>query len=178
MDLHLRALCIYFFYSPLQPRRCKSNYANMQWDEGTAVLFQTRQKFDEITKGMARLAGASRPPGTYPATGVSQRVSECILSTAAAGQPPDTCLDIDYLGIERNRKKEDYFLYEKIVASSPAAAGSVYVDACEVHTGPAENIGRIGPGRNLTNEFQMCIDNDLTTPCQIPFFVWSGRCAC
>jgi hypothetical protein len=155
----------------------------MQWDEGTAVLFQTRQKFDEITKDMARLAGASRPPGTYPATRVSQRVSECILSTAARGEAPDACLVDDYLGIERNRKKEDYFLYEKIVASSPAAAGvvgsaSVYVDACEVHTGPAENIGRIGPGRNLTNEFQMCIDNDLTTPCQVPSFVWSGRCAC
>ena len=150
----------------------------MQWDEGTAVLFQTPQKFDEITKGMARLARVPRPSGTYPASRVSQRVSECILSTAARAEPPDVCLENDFLGVERNRKKEDYFMYEKMVASSSAAMGSVYVDACEVHTGPAANIGRIGPGRNLTNEFQMCIDNDLTTPCQIPSFVWSGRCAC
>lgn len=160
---------VYTLFLPISPNRCKANYAAMQWDEGTAVLFQSDKIFDEVTRGMARAAGLSRPTTV---TGVTRRVSECILATAAAGQAPDTCLVTDYLGIERNRKPEDYFLYE---ISSNSRAGSVYVDACEVYTGPAANVGGIGMYGNLSNEFQRCIDNDLTTPCQVPSFVWSGR---
>lgn len=42
------------------------------------------------------------------------------------------------------------------------------VDACEVHTGPAQALPQ-------PNEFLNCAVNDMESQCNIPSFVWSGR---
>jgi hypothetical protein len=73
-----------------------------------------------------------------------------------------------YLGKERNRAKQDYFLYEKVAVQQNQQEESMYIDACEVHTGPAQNLP-------LPNEFKNCLEDDMETQCNIPHFVWSGR---
>lgn len=151
----------------------------MQWDEGTAVLFQSDEVFNKLTNGRAKAVGN---PRVDPA-GVSLEVSQCILQTASAGQPPLACLLDVYLGKERNSKLEDYFLYEQRVAEGGAAQGeSMYIDSCEVYTGPAANLAALDPvvpGADQAlvpkNEFQRCLINDRVNPCNIPQFVWSGR---
>jgi hypothetical protein len=94
---------------------------------------------------------------------VNAEVGECMLRTAADGEPPDACLLDVYLA---GKRREDYFVYE--TAAFPDTTETMYVDACEVYTGPAAEIGG-------ENEFQRCIDNDLSTQCNVPAFVWSGR---
>ena len=101
---------------------------------------------------------------------MSQEVANCVLATAAQGQPPDACL-VDILLAKLNKKKEDYFVYESITSSSGgggAAVESLTVDACEVFTGPAAALP-------ANNTFRDCVVNDLQTQCNIPSFVWSGR---
>lgn len=148
------------------PRRCKANYAALQWDEGASVLFQPQELFHRITRGMAEQAEVYRED-VDPSL-VTQEVVNCILATANSGQPPDACLVDIFLGIERNRKREDYFVYQTVPAAQLASAESMTVDACEVYTGPAALLPE-------GNEFDRCVKNDLESQCNIPSFVWSGR---
>lgn len=149
-----------FFYLLL---RCKSNYASLQWDEGSSVLFQPAAVFEKLTRKMAESAGAPQP-GNSDIPGVTELVKECLLETADNGQAPDACLLI-YL-TERNKKKEDYFVYETFVPD--ARQESWITDACEVHTGPAASLP-------VPNDFEKCLTNDKTSQCNIPLFIWSGR---
>lgn len=92
-----------------------------------------------------------------------------MLETLSRGDPPDACLVDTYLGKERNRKREDYFLYEPLGDQQGSVAReTMHVDACEVFTGPAGYLP-------ANNSFERCLNNDRITQCNIPFFVWSGR---
>lgn len=158
---------------PPHTHRCKSNYAALQWDEGASVLFLPDEAYERITRGLARTAGAIRTifdPSISKM--VTQEVADCILATSTQGEPPDACL-VDIFLSNQGRKKEDYFVYDSIVAVAGGGAAatsteSFSVDACEVFTGPA---AALPPG----STFQDCSTNDLQTQCNIPSFVWSGR---
>ena len=143
--------------------RCKANYAALQWDEGAAVLFQSYDVFDKATGGQAERAGLVRQD--VDPTLVTPETVQCIVGAAALGQTADACLVDVFLGKERSRKREDYFLYEPVVGVASTTAA---VDACEVFTGPAAALA-------VDNEFERCTTNDLATQCNIPSFVWSGR---
>lgn len=145
--------------------RCKANYAALQWDEGTAVLFQSDEVFERLTKGKVRMAQILWMRETFlsfPNAYVTSELKDCILATAASGQPPDACLTDIFL---KKQKKEDYFIYETAPSTRKE---SMMVDACEVHTGPAKELGNM-------SSFQQCLDNDLETQCNVPSFIWSGR---
>lgn len=150
--------------------RCKANYAAKQWDEGVAVMFQSNEVYEVITKGRASAAGFPRPTFSTQ-DGVSQEVQDCIFESADRGETAKYCLESIYLGKERNKKVENYFVYEKL----PIVQGreTMYIDACEVYTGPAS----VDPSVNVEDkgEFKKCLDNDMETQCNIPHFVWSGR---
>ena len=103
---------------------------------------------------------------------MSEDMVNCILSTAAVGDTTDKCLDTFLMNLGGGKKKEDYFLYESI--ESPATSEtsatnreSMYVDSCEVYTGPATTLP-------VPNDFEDCIQ-DNAKQCNIPSFVWSGR---
>lgn len=115
--------------------------------------------------GMARSAGL---PWRAP-LGISERVYQCINSSSYAGVSPQDCLDKEYLGLERNRKREDYFVYEEIptIGGSYGTDESLYTDACMAHSGPAAMLSK-------PNQFQDCLD-DNEEQCNIPQFIWSGR---
>lgn len=157
--------------------RCKANYAASQWDEGASILFQSDAIFEKMTRGKAKLAGLlwmKEMVNTAPV--ITAELKACLLATADAGQSPDACLSDVFL---KNKKKEDYFVYETMNALGTNDE-SMLVDACEVHTGPASEVAELNARQNITttatgNEFQYCIDNDLSTQCNIPSFVWSGR---
>jgi hypothetical protein len=112
--------------------------------------------------GQAKYAGLSRGLVNYEK--VTPELQTCLLNSADQGMTPDACLMDVFL---KNKKREDYFLYETIETSSKKE--SMYIDACEVFTGPASSFS------NPQNEFQYCLDNDLETQCNIPSFIWSGR---
>lgn len=144
--------------------KCKANYASSQWDEGTAVLFQSDEVFERLTMGKVRATEILWMRDLIlntPNSIVTNELKNCILDTANAGQPPDACLTDIFL---KSKKKEDYFVYE---TTSNTAGESMLVDACEVHTGPASV--------DNASVFQHCLDNDLETQCNVPSFVWSGR---
>lgn len=110
------------------------------------------------------MAGASYP--RY--LGISDAVYQCLNASGLAGQPPESCLVETYLGDEKGKTLQNYFLYEKIPEIGSIPRESLYTDACEVYTGPAETLP-------LPNQFDDCHDNNLESQCHIPSFVWSGR---
>ena len=72
-----------------------------------------------------------------------------------------------FLGADRGRTKETYFVYEARTYDMRVQETMV-IDACEVYTGPAAALPQ-------PNDFKDCITDDGTTQCNIPQFVWSGR---
>ncbi len=149
--------------------RCKANYAAAQWDEGSSVLFQSDAIFEKLTNGRVRRARLLWHRD-IAASVTPTNIQSCLLATAEAGQPPDACLMDVFL---TSKRKEDYFLYETR-AMRMGNDESMLVDACEVHTGPAKELAAKSPATD-GNEFQNCLDNDMSTQCNVPSFVWSGR---
>ena len=181
--------------------RCKSNYAASQWDEGASVLFQPDAVFKRLTMGKADLAGVAdyRYEVTESfSTIITKELKDCLLTTAANGQPPDACLLDIFL---RTRKKEDFFVYETLSSSSSSSSGtssspsgtssgtssSPSGTSSGTSSSPSGPLGResmlidacevyTGPAsENRSQEFKHCLDNDLETQCNIPSFIWSGR---
>lgn len=123
------------------------------------------------------MAGVIRPQSSeFSSALVSDDVKNCILSTAAVGDTVDNCLDgfLSNLG----KKKEDYFLYESMAGTSTTTGSSstfntnsetesMYIDSCEVYTGPASTLPH-------PNDFENCIE-ETGEKCSIPSFVWTGR---
>lgn len=143
--------------------RCKANYVAGQWDEGASVLFQADAVYERLTMGQASVAGLYR--GLVDTQKVTPELQTCLLNAADQGMTPDACLMDIFL---KNRKREDYFVYE-VLENTATVKESMYIDACEVFTGPASSFS------DPQNEFQYCLDNDLETQCNIPSFIWSGR---
>lgn len=93
----------------------------MQWDDGAAVLFHPdRGVFNKLTGDMATNAGWPQPPSYELERFVSGKVFFCLQDTIAKGDPPDACLVDEYLGAERGRTRQTYFVYEQRSASSRA----------------------------------------------------------
>ena len=132
------------------------------------MLIQGKEVFDRLTNNRANLAGQYwRAPD-----GVTASVVACINGTAQLGQSPQACLETTFLGIERGKTRETYFIYETDPEGGTLMRGeSLYVDACQVYTGPATALG------SVNNTFQNCITNDHVTQCNIPSFIWSARSA-
>jgi hypothetical protein len=138
--------------------RCRGNYANKQWDDGAAFVFNTSLSPDlgELGPVIETLFPVSMYP--YPDVGA------CLLRTLGEGTGTDACLDLFLRHVDVPRG--EYFAY----GAARGGAGVLDTDACEVFTGPA------AAGRAA---FTPCVDEraDETTACDLPYFLWTGRSA-
>jgi hypothetical protein len=140
--------------------RCRGNYANKQWDDGAAYIFNHSLTPD--LRDLGSVIETRFPSQFYP----YPEVASCLLAGLADGTGTDACLD-RFLRV-LDVKKSEYFVYGA-VSSSPA---SVAVDACEVFTGPA--------AKGIA-AFEQCLEEnqpaDGVSQCELPYFLWSGRSA-
>ena len=136
-------------------QRCLSNYQEMQWDQGTFVMFnQSLQK-------------KLRLDAIMPSSGIQDAfsVASCLLGQQALGDDNTGCLTDYFL---KGTQAMDYFAYSNITESS---IDSSMIDACLTFSGPAAS-----SDPNISQPFIACLESNANSSgCDIPHMLWSGR---
>ncbi|KAJ1466257.1 hypothetical protein T484DRAFT_1756785 [Baffinella frigidus] len=142
--------------------RCKSNYANSQWNEGAAVLFS-----DPLPASLAKIGSKVYQLRESFTNNVDPVVVACLMLTLQGGGSNDACLQ-DFLTL-RNQRRQAFSQYIPI---EPSKKGTQYIAACEVFTGPAHSSRMTDAERE---PFKQCIDDYSDVGCTTPGMVWAGR---
>ena len=142
--------------------RCKSNYANSQWDEGAAALFA-----ETIPTNIAvnvDLLENMRGKAFGSGTSLSSSLISCMALALYDEQSNDICLQ-DFL-TRRDIRRQVYFQYRDTASGE---TGSENIAACQVFTGPAKN-----SNENMAAKFKACTGTS-SEMCDMPPIVWAGR---
>ena len=145
--------------------RCKSNYANSQWDDGAAALFS-----DPLPKSLA----GTNTRKTHELResfiqNVDPTVVACLVLSLQEGGSNDACLQ-DFL-TQRNQRRQLFFQYIPIDSH---ITGTQFIAACEVFTGPATSTSMSADAKL---PFKQCLDEYPDVGCTTPGMVWAGRSA-
>jgi hypothetical protein len=146
--------------------RCKSNYANSQWDDGAAALFASAdmEKLGVYTRSLRTQVEAQRKEVTQ---NLEPFVVECMQLSLEKNLGNDACLH-DWLTAQTLRRQ----LFFEYTAITPSwGGGTENIAACRVFTGPAANLD------DDTTQFRKCLDEYTTSGCSLGGMVWAGRSA-
>ncbi|KAJ1465765.1 hypothetical protein T484DRAFT_1757185, partial [Baffinella frigidus] len=145
--------------------RCKSNYANSQWDDGAAALFS-----DPLPKSLA----GTNTRKTHELResfiqNVDPTVVACLVLSLQEGGSNDACLQ-DFL-TQRNQRRQSFFQY---IPVDSHRIGTQFIAACEVFTGPATSTSMSADAKL---PFKQCLNEYPDVGCTTPGMVWAGRSA-
>ncbi|KAJ1465884.1 hypothetical protein T484DRAFT_1757100 [Baffinella frigidus] len=140
--------------------RCKSNYANSQWDEGAAALFSDPLPASLSGSAMLQL----RKLRDSALANINPAVIACLILSVQQGTSNNACLQ-DFLTL-RNQRRQVFFQYVPI---PPTLTGTQHIAACEVFTGLAEDTSIDW------SKFRRCLDKHPDVGCTTPGMVWAGR---
>ena len=145
--------------------RCKSNYANSQWDEGAAKMFSdgVSSKFIVRAHGLAEKVAKVRADAEQR---LPPSLVACMRLSLQENVGNDMCLQ-DFL-TTRNARRQGFFEYMAI-KNVDGPLGSQHIAACEVFTGPASGATATGV------PFRKCLDEYDDIGCTLPGMVWAGR---
>lgn len=145
--------------------RCRTNFANKQWDSGAAFLFLPEVSDDLVNNAADILAD-------FDMFKLPQNVYECVLTSIEQNSLVDFCHDLHLTS--KSMSSNQYYTYESTGKSSDHVSFSD-TDACEVFTGPAKDF----------ELFENCIDSIegtspvddayITKNCEMEYFLWAGR---
>jgi hypothetical protein len=142
--------------------RCKSNYANSQWDDAAASLFSD-QTMSRFVVAAGQLADEANEMRKLVEVSLGPAMVECMRTSLERNSGNDACL-ADWLTV-RKLRRQVFFQYQAITAP---AYGQEVIAACRVFTGPAaDNIPA----------FMRCLDEYEDTGCTMGGMVWAGRSA-
>jgi hypothetical protein len=136
-------------------QRCLANYQSLQWDLSTHVLF------DPVLKAKLHTTVVVPTPPCTTVPGFAC-LGDCLIAARNQGTTSNACLDL--LLTKLSTTSLDYFEY----ADATGATVSHTIDACQVFSGPAQQMDG--------ESFRACLDHYLDSgACKLPLLVWSGR---
>ncbi|EKX32200.1 hypothetical protein GUITHDRAFT_121622 [Guillardia theta CCMP2712] len=151
----------------LMPMKDKATYTTFGfcqvykvWDTGAAYISNYQLYPDLQNLGFII-------DNVYNPSFIQQSVLNCFSESVRVGTGTDACL-LGYLTL-MNTSRVNYFLYS-IASFSSDNADYADIDGCEVFTGPAQN-----PNPAIAHEFSQCLSTSLSSQCQLPQYIWSGR---
>jgi hypothetical protein len=144
--------------------RCKSNYANSQWDDGAAALFAS-QDLDQFGVKTLALRDQVESARRSAISMLPPFLVECMTLSLSSNVGNDACLQ-DWL-TSLTLRRQLFFEYNEITSLQ----GDENIAACRVFTGPAENI------EDNQTQFKKCLDKYDAEGCTLGGMVWAGRSA-